>query len=343
MAISAFALDAVSGAPEYTGKMLRSALSALLGSPPSGRPLGATSGVRPGTPTSTVSVSGSTVTIAPHSGVLDVQADATTGPYLYAVTAAETVALNAAHATYTRWDRIGVQLSDPAAGDGTSTPGVAIVYTPGTPAASPALPAAPARSLTLARVVVPQSGGGAATVVWLAPEPHQGVAWYTSEAARGIANPAPQTGDIAVIGSDASMQVTIWDGTAWRTIWPAAGWQSYTPALTNITLGNGTMVGRYLRQGDLVTVSVDITLGSTSAITGVVSVGLPLPTLRPAVGAAALLDAGLRYYAGVARASAGASVAGLSAASTDGTINATSPFTWTTGDSLWFTMSYQVA
>lgn len=170
MAMSAFALDAVSGAPEYTGKMLRGALSALLGPPPSGRPLGATSGVRPGTPTSTVSVAGSTVTIAPHAGVLDVQADATTGPYMYAVTAAETVTLDAAHATYARWDRISVQLSDPAAGDGTSTPGVAIVYTPGTPAASPALPAAPARSLTLARVVVPQSGGGAASVVWLSPE-----------------------------------------------------------------------------------------------------------------------------------------------------------------------------
>lgn len=229
MAMSAFALDAVSGAPEYTGKMLRTALAALLGPPPAGRPLGATSGVRPGTPTSTVSVAGSTVTIAPHAGVLDVQADATTGPYLYAVTAAETVALDAAHATYARWDRISVQLSDPAAGDGTSTPGVAIVYTPGTPAASPALPAAPARSLTLARVVVPQSGGGAASVVWLAPEIATSPTWYDTTQARDIAIPTPTTGTIAIVGSGAAMQVTVWDGAAWRQIAGAHGpWTDIT-------------------------------------------------------------------------------------------------------------------
>lgn len=170
MAMSAFALDAVSGAPEYTGKMLRGALSALMGPAPASRPLGVTSGVRPGTPSSVVAVSGMTVAVLPHSGILDVQADATTGPYLYAVTASEGKVLSAAHATYARWDRVSVQLSDPAAGDGTSAPGVQVVLTTGTPSASPALPAAPARSLTLAQVIVPQSGGGSPSVVWLAPE-----------------------------------------------------------------------------------------------------------------------------------------------------------------------------
>ena len=263
MAMSAFALDAVSGAPSYTGKMLRTALAALLGPPPAGRPLGATTGVRPGTPTSTVSVAGSTVTIAPHAGVLDVQADATTGPYLYAVTAAETKTLNAAHATYTRWDRISVQLSDPAAGDGTSTPGVAIVYTAGTPAASPALPTAPARSLTLARVVVPQSGGRAASVVWLAPEVATRPAWYDTTQALDIAIPAPTTGAIAIVGSGAAMQVTVWDGTAWRQIWPDdTGWTT-----ESITASGYTGTVRYRRIGAVihVTYSVGPTTGTIAA------------------------------------------------------------------------------
>lgn len=168
MTTHAFPLDAVAGAPAYTGRMLRTALSALVGNAPAGRPLGATTGVRPGTPTTTVSVAGSTWTVAPHSGVLDVEAAPEAGPYLYAITASETGAVNAAHATWARWDGIYVQLDDPAEGDGTSVPEARVVYVAGTAAASPAMPAAPARSLLLARIVVPQSGGGASSVVWLA-------------------------------------------------------------------------------------------------------------------------------------------------------------------------------
>ncbi|MGC3954642.1 MAG: hypothetical protein QM804_10370 [Propionicimonas sp.] len=243
MAVTAFPLNAIAGQPEYSGKMLRGALSALMPPPPTGRPLGAASGVRQGTPATTVSVAGSTCTINPHSGVLDVQASATAGPYCYAVTAAETKAVPAAHATYTRWDRVSVQLADPSEGDGTGAPGVAIVYAAGTAAASPAMPAAPARSLTLARVVVPPSGGGAASVVWLAPEVASTPPWYPDTQARDAAIPsaAATTGQVAAVGSGAAAQMTIWDGTTWHTVW-----QRLDPVtvgtLTSQRLSDGTQI-----------------------------------------------------------------------------------------------------
>lgn len=340
MAMSAFALDAVSGAPEYTGKMLRGALSALLGPPPSGRPLGAISAVRPGTPTTTVSVAGSTVTVAPHSGVLDVQADATTGPYLYAVTAAETVTLNAAHATYARWDRISVQLSDPAAGDGTSTPGVAIVYTPGTPAASPALPAAPARSLTLARVVVPQSGGGAASVVWLAPEMHQGARWYASEAARDVALPAPPAGIVAVIGTGSAMTVTVWDGTAWRTVYGNAGWQPYTPTWSNLTVGNGTVTAWYVRIGNTVHYRVRLVWGSGTTASGLFYPSLPVAPLDP-LGSPSIVTF---FDTSAAAWQIGAyALNNYILAGSVGRASATVPWTWAAGDSVTITGTYEAS
>lgn len=268
MAITGFPLDAVSGQPEYSGRMLRDALSALAGPAPAGRPLGATSGVRPGTPAATVSVAGSTCTVQPHSGVLDVQASAVAGPYCYAVTAAETKAVPAAHATYTRWDRVSVQLSDPAEGDGTSTPGVAVIYTAGTPAASPTLPAAPARSLTLARVVVPPSGGGAASVVWMAPETVSGgVRWYPTTQDRDVAIPAPSQGLIGVIGTGAGMRHEAWDGAEWRRI-GAEDEQPFTPAWQQLAVGNGVSVGTRSRVGQVVVVQVMLEFGSTTSVSG---------------------------------------------------------------------------
>jgi hypothetical protein len=233
-------LDAVSGAPSYTGRALRTAsLAPLLAGATATRPLGARSGVRPGTPSTTVTVAGSTWAVAPHAGVLDVEAAAQAGPYGYAVVAAESGSIVAADATYARWDLISVQLSDPAEGDGTTTPGVSIVYTAGTPAAAPAQPATPSRAMPLARIVVPKSGGGAASVVWLATHCGlaDGVSWFETEAARDVAIPAAQrrAGMKAVIGSGAAMAEYTWNGSGWKLVAEDTGWVT-----TGLTLTPGT-------------------------------------------------------------------------------------------------------
>jgi hypothetical protein len=169
MTIMAFPLDAVSSAPTYTGEMLRQALSALAGPAPAGRPLGAYSGVRPGTPNTTVTATSSTWTIGVHSGVVDLETAATAGPYWYAVRAAETGAMTPASGANDRIDLLSLVLDDPAEGDGSSTPQVRAVLTVGTPAGTPLPPAAPARSLVLAQIRVPKTGTGSPVVTWVAP------------------------------------------------------------------------------------------------------------------------------------------------------------------------------
>jgi hypothetical protein len=205
-----FPADAVAGAPSYTGKMARLTLGASL-SKNTARPVGARSGIHPATPDSVFSVAGSTWTVQPHCGVLDTEASATNGPYGYAFDTNQTGSVNAADATNPRWDLLSVQLSDPAAGDGTSTPGVAIVYTAGTAAASPSLPATPARSLALAQITVPQSGGGASSTTVLAPY---------SASASGIVRcrtsaEYPSSPYVGQYVDDAASGLLRWNGSVW--------------------------------------------------------------------------------------------------------------------------------
>ncbi len=168
--------DAVTGAPSYTGRYLRQVLGAFLGGHTSARPLGARSGVTPGTPATTVAATSTTWTVTPHCGVLDAEASALAGPYMYSFDVNVTGAMTAANGSNPRIDNICVQLSDPAESDGTSTPGVAIIYTAGiagapsvTRGATGGPPVIPARSIELAQINVPVSGGGSPSVSWDAP------------------------------------------------------------------------------------------------------------------------------------------------------------------------------
>lgn len=168
MAITVLPIDASAGAPAYSSQHTRQAFSAFLGPAPAGRPLGARSGVRQGTPTSTVFLSGAgsmTWNVAAHSGVVDAET-AAAGPYLYATDGTDSGAITAANATNPRVDIVYVQIND-ADQDASGQRGGAVGYLAGVPAASPVAPAAPARSMVLANLNVPVSG--APTVSWVAP------------------------------------------------------------------------------------------------------------------------------------------------------------------------------
>jgi hypothetical protein len=51
---------------------------------------------------------------------------------------------------------------------------------------------------------------------------------------------------------------------------------AYTPTLTAITIGNGTLTGQYARVNDFVHVTGSFTLGSTSAVTGSIGISPPI-------------------------------------------------------------------
>lgn len=168
MARNIWPASAVSGAPAYSGRMIRQSLSALFGGASPARPLGARSGVRPGSGT-LVTATSTTWTVNPHAGVLDLEASASSGPYTYSIDAAVSGTVAAASATNPRVDIVYVTLNDPAESDGSSTPDVVPGYLAGTPAGSPVAPATPARSMVLHTISVPVSGGGSPSTVAVAP------------------------------------------------------------------------------------------------------------------------------------------------------------------------------
>lgn len=231
-----YPVAAVSGAPSYDGRALRqTAVAPFIAGATASRPLGARSGVRPGTPATTVSATSTTWTVQPHAGVIDAEAAAEAGPYAYAFDAVNTGTMTAADASYARIDLISVQISDPAESDGSSTPSAAIVYTPGT-AAAPALPTQPARSMVIAQINVPISGGGSPSVTWVAP---------TLAAAGGI-TPATSAafGDGTYVGQyidDPVKGFMRWNGSAWdRQSGPALTWWAEVTAQIDVGLETPT-------------------------------------------------------------------------------------------------------
>jgi hypothetical protein len=54
-------------------------------------------------------------------------------------------------------------------------------------------------------------------------------------------------------------------------------WQSYTPTFTNFTLGNGTIArAKYVKLGKNVLVEISVILGTTSSVTGRITMSLPV-------------------------------------------------------------------
>lgn len=280
MALIVFMVDAVSGAPSYTGQNVRDVLSVFLGGATSARPLGCFSGVRPGTPSSTVTATSTTWTVKSHAGAIDAEVAAAAGPYLYALDANTSGAMNAADGTNPRVDLISIQISDPAESDGSSTPSAAIIYTVGTPAASPSAPATPARSLALAQINVPKSGGGSPSVTWVAPSLY-GAGGIVPVSGASAYPASPYRGQYI---DDATLGLMRWDGSQWQPfgLGGDTGWltlpvgASYNTASTaQMRLKDGTVRMRLL---------VELNSGAnfpTNTVTAVIGAG-GLPTaFRP--------------------------------------------------------------
>lgn len=108
-------------------------------------------------------------------------------------------------------------------------------------------------------------------------------------------------------------------------------WDAYTPSLTGITLGNGTLTASYKKIGKTVFYRVTLAFGSTTSITGNVSISTPTTvagsTIQP-LSEVFLLDSNVGYYNG--RQFGNGNVLYMSNPIT--AITATNPFTWTTND-----------
>jgi len=138
----------------------------------------------------------------------------------------------------------------------------------------------------------------------------------------------------------------------------ALAWTTYTPTWAadtgSVSIGNGTLTGSYKQIGKTVFFTARIQLGTTSSVSGSGGwrVGLPVTSVAaPSIIAnATYLDNGTAYYGGISNNEYGNSttfvsplclVSPVTGALTQ--VSATTPFTWTTNDSLLITGTYQAA
>lgn len=224
-----YPVNSVNGAPEYSGRMLRQSQSVFLAGATAARPLGARSGVRPGTSLATVTATSTQWTCGPFAGVADVEAAAEAGPYEFAFDAAATGAITAADASNPRTDIIYVKVSDPSEGDGSTVPSVVRGYLAGTAAAVPTVPAAPARSFVVAQINVPKAGGGNPTVTWVAPYAVAAGAplYVPTKAALDAITGYPYQQAI-VYADPLAVYNGLWlrQGSAWEVIASDSGWSN---------------------------------------------------------------------------------------------------------------------
>lgn len=128
-------------------------------------------------------------------------------------------------------------------------------------------------------------------------------------------------------------------------------WSTWTPALTNLTLGNGSVVARYKAQGKTVHYRFRFTMGSTSAVGTSPRFTLPVApvtsvpyvTFQEPFGDGNLLDSGTANRRGQVIFISGSTVEVLSFSTTGvlTTITATVPQTWATGDVIAVTGVYE--
>lgn len=126
MAIIMHPLTAQNGTPEYTANDYRHAINPLL-LPSDGSAFNGLSGIRYGSPSPLVTVSGLTVTVKPHCGTISPWDGL--GAYTYAITTNTTVQLVDSTNSY----KIAVTVEDPSQSHGTTPRGKLEVFTAGTP------------------------------------------------------------------------------------------------------------------------------------------------------------------------------------------------------------------
>lgn len=126
MAIIMHPLTAQNGTPKYTANDYRLSINPLL-LPSNGSAFNGLSGIRYGSPSPLVTVSGLTVTVKPHCGTISPWDGL--GAYTYAITTNTTVNLADSTNSY----KIAVTVEDPSQSHGTTPRGKLEVFTAGTP------------------------------------------------------------------------------------------------------------------------------------------------------------------------------------------------------------------
>jgi len=357
---TAYPGDAVTGVPTYTATQGRSAFAAAMSGATAARPLGGLTGIRPGTPTTILTIpTNTTWQLTPFGGYIDLESPGTTGGYFFAFQANETGTIAAAAGSI-RSDLLYVQINDSNTGDGSGlSPRVVTGVQTGVAGAGiPTLTVA--RAFVLAVITVPASGGGSPTFTWVTPfTVGAGATWPFLTAAQMNAVPGTQVGQRAEVFADtaANNGTYRWDGAAWKP-WESA-WIAYSPTLTGVTIGTGGSaqnVAAYKYELGRVRVRGVATLGTGGGfgVTGTIDATLPVTALAlrhayqgyPGFCEFFDVSAGVNYAAFAAAANASVTDFNIFYPGTSGARGGTSsslPFVWATGDSISYDFTYDPA
>lgn len=123
-------------------------------------------------------------------------------------------------------------------------------------------------------------------------------------------------------------------------------WTSYTPTWTNLTIGNGTTSGAYQKIGRIVHYYGIITWGSTTSSSDVFRASLPVTAKTTTEkGSIHILDSSTGiFYVGICHKPATTTLEFYANNTTQALAgNYATPFTWTTSDSLSWSITYESA
>lgn len=261
------------------------------------------------------------------------------GVYTVMNDATVTLTVTASHPSLPRIDVVTATITDQQYSGATNT--VALVVTAGTPASSPAPATPPNNSLVIAQVRVnagvtsivnanitdtrqPLTAIGGCLVCTTATKPTLGLF------------------DGFLIFCTDTEQMQVWDGAAWQIISHSAAWLSYTPSLSGITLGNGSIVGQYEIVGKRCTARWVLTFGSTTSVSGGVSVGLPATGLDAGwAGTAFLFDNSLATNRQNGGLNGGTTITQVF--SSAGQVSTSVPFAWAVSDVMKGTVVFELA
>ena len=155
-------------------------------------------------------------------------------------------------------------------------------------------------------------------------------------------------GQYAYIEADNSTQY--YDGSTWKTI--VLPWTSFTPTwASGFTVGNATETWAYQIVNDVVIIEGRTTLGSTSAVTGVPILTLPINrnlSSTMSIGTGTLQDSGTATFQAYPISTSATNCLFFAVAvggtyASEGATSATVPFTWTTNDAIGATLIYRQA
>ena len=130
-----------------------------------------------------------------------------------------------------------------------------------------------------------------------------------------------------------SANLSITDTNTYTPTWAGSG--------SNPAIGDGTLVGRYARAGNEVTVTITMTAGSTTTFgSGDWTFSLPYPAAAQAAGSCYILDAGTGYFDGTALVGTNSSSVAIYRNGTATLVGAAVPMAWAQNDAITVTLTY---